>query len=149
MRFCVIYTEDRDRASSWQVCYWTILQLWRKKSNASAIWESTCWWTSAGGTQQRFYPDELAAFLLICCGWISKNKLWIVSDPIGHLRSHSHDATVVYDCSCRYIRFSHKSLQDQLQHLRANGKQELCFCYIVVYANVKNRIRQSYRVDRP
>ena len=64
-------------------------------------------------------------------------------------RVHLHDTTVVYDCSFSCIRYNHDSLQDQLQHQQANSNKELCFYDIIAYAKVKNRIRQSYRVDRP
>ena len=56
------------------------------------------------------------------------------------LRAHLHDTTVLYNCSFWRIRVSLKSLQDQLQHTRANSKQELCFYNIIAYAKVKNRI---------
>ena len=49
------------------------------------------------------------------------------------------DATiVVYDCSSWRIRFSHKGLQEVMQHSWKNSKQELCFCKLIAYARVKN-----------
>ena len=53
------------------------------------------------------------------------------------LKADLHDTTVLYDCSFWCIRFSLKSLRDQLQHSQANSKQELCFYDIIAYAKVK------------
>ena len=64
-------------------------------------------------------------------------------------RAHLHDTTVVYDCSFWFIRFSRKSLQNQVQHSRANSEKELCLNDVIAYAKVKNRVRQSYRADKP
>ena len=69
--------------------------------------------------------------------------------PRKGLRAQLHDTNAVYDCSLWCIRFSRKSLQHQVQHLRANSKQELCFYDIIAFAKMKNRIGQSYRMDRP
>ena len=74
---------------------------------------------------------------------------WVIRILTVAVWAHLHDTTVVYDCPIWSIRFSHKSLQDQFQHSRANSKHELCFYVIIEYAKVKNRTRQSYHVDMP
>ena len=52
------------------------------------------------------------------------------------LRAHLHDTTVVHDCSFWCIRFTRKSLHEQLQHSRANSKQEFFLYDIIAYTTV-------------
>ena len=69
------------------------------------------------------------------------SKMWWIPGPsvttmlyltqkVG-LRAHLHDTNVVHDRSFWCIRFSHKNLQDQLQHSRMYSKQELYFYDVI------------------
>ena len=92
----------------------------------------------------------------LCLLWIGTESLSIsifVNGRIGYdiqsVRAYLHETTVVYDHLFWCTRSSHESLQDQLQHSRANSKQELRFYDMIAYAILTNCKRQSYRVDRP
>lgn len=61
------------------------------------------------------------------------------------VRPDLYGVMVAYNSCFKYLRLSHKILQDVLQHLWANGKQKLRLRG-KIYA--RNRLRQSYCADR-